>query len=90
MDFILEAAQDGGPSRAHLIELNARVTPSVVRALGAGRDPVKALRSAFPGTAPDAGPASGVRQPNGLVLTSIQAVVENATAPAAIAPSQVS
>ena len=114
MDFILEAAQDGGPSRAHLIELNARVTPSVVLALGAGRDPVKALRSAFPGTAPDAGPAIGaglvidlrapgasapsnpqtpwvdLRHPNIPVLTPVQAVLDNATASAAVAPTQAS
>jgi thioesterase domain-containing protein len=44
IDFILDAE-----GAAHLIEINARVTPTCRLALGRGRDPVGALRGAFPG-----------------------------------------
>ncbi|TGP52733.1 ATP-grasp domain-containing protein [bacterium M00.F.Ca.ET.230.01.1.1] len=46
IDFILDAE-----GVAHLIEVNARVTPTCRLALGSGRDPVTALRSLFPGGA---------------------------------------
>jgi thioesterase domain-containing protein len=44
MDFILDAE-----GTAHLIEVNARPTPTCRLALGRDRDPVRALRSSFPG-----------------------------------------
>ncbi|MDW6021578.1 thioesterase domain-containing protein [Mesorhizobium sp. BAC0120] len=46
IDFILDAN-----GTAHLIEVNARVTPTCRLALGGDRDPVAALRSSFPGAA---------------------------------------
>jgi len=54
IDFILDVE-----GAAHLIEVNARVTPTCRLALGSGRDPVGALRSLFPGgTTPAAVPDS--------------------------------
>ena len=54
IDFILDVE-----GSAHLIEVNARVTPTCRLALGSGRDPVGALRSLFPGgTTPAAVPDS--------------------------------
>jgi predicted ATP-grasp superfamily ATP-dependent carboligase len=44
IDFILDVE-----GAAHLIEVNARVTPTCRLALGTGSDPVGALRSLFPG-----------------------------------------
>ena len=46
IDFILDAN-----GTAHLIEVNARVTPTCRLALDGDRDPVAALRSSFPGAA---------------------------------------
>ena len=49
LDFILDAN-----GTAHLIEVNARATPTCRLALGRGRDPVKSLRACFPGIGPSA------------------------------------
>ena len=65
MDFLLDA--DGA---AHLIELNARVTPTCRLALGPGQDPTRALRASFPGTTAPAAPCDAIGR---IIDLSVQA-----------------